>query len=121
MKKIFYFICFYLFLFVNKTYSSLESTLIDKTDSNLIANDIKSVDWLSVLWNLFSWAKDELMSLAMIASIGAFLYIGIKLATARWNPEEFKKAWLHFVYAVIGVFIIFMAWWAVKLVSTLSL
>jgi hypothetical protein len=37
----------------------------------------------------------------MLIALGVFLFIGIRLAVARGNPEEFKKALIHFVYAVV--------------------
>jgi hypothetical protein len=39
---------------------------------------------------------------------------------ARWNPEEFKKALMSFVYAVIGIFIVAVSRAVVKLVSSLN-
>ena len=57
----------------------------------------------------------------MLEWISVFIFIGARLFFARWNPEEFKKAMMHFVYASVGIFITFMAWGLVKLVSTLSI
>jgi hypothetical protein len=39
---------------------------------------------------------------------------------ARGNPEEFKKALIHFVYAVVWIFIVSVAWAVVKLVAWLN-
>jgi hypothetical protein len=65
--------------------------------------------------------KSEFMAIVSIFAIWVFIFIGFKFVMARWNPEEFKKAMSHLIYAVIWVFFIFIAWWLVKLVSTLSL
>jgi uncharacterized membrane protein YczE len=70
---------------------------------------------------VFKFAKDSISGLLMLIAIGVFLYIGIKLATARGNPEEFKKAWMQFIYAVIGIFIVSAAWAIVKLVAGINL
>jgi hypothetical protein len=61
------------------------------------------------------------MTVVGIFVIWVFIFIGFKFVMARWNPEEFKKAWFYLIYAVLWVFFIFMAWWLVSLVSTLSL
>lgn len=84
-------------------------------------SDISRDDGLSMLSKIFRWAKDEIMAMVWILAVWVFIFIWIKIIMARWNPEEFKKSILHFVYAIIWVFFIFMAWWLVKLVSTLSL
>lgn len=84
-------------------------------------SDISRDDGLSMLSKIFRWAKDEIMSMVWILAVWVFIFIWIRIIMARWNPEEFKKSILHFVYAIIWVFFIFMAWWLVKLVSTLSL
>lgn len=84
-------------------------------------SDISRDDGLSMLSKIFRWAKDEIMAMVWILAVWVFIFIWIRIIMARWNPEEFKKSILHFVYAIIWVFFIFMAWWLVKLVSTLSL
>jgi NADH:ubiquinone oxidoreductase subunit 6 (subunit J) len=62
-----------------------------------------------------------LVTLVGIFAVWVFIFIGFKIVMARWNPEEFKKAWVHFIYAIIWIFFIFAAWWLVKLISSLSL
>lgn len=64
--------------------------------------------------------KDSLFALMALIAIAVFLYIWGKLIVARWNPEEFKKALMSFLYAVIGIFIVAFAWAAVKLVAGLN-
>jgi hypothetical protein len=65
--------------------------------------------------------KNSISDLLMVISLGVFLYIGIRLGIARGNPEEFKKALMHFVYAVVGIFFVFVAWALVKLVAGLNI
>lgn len=57
----------------------------------------------------------------MVLAIWVFIFIGIRFASARWNPEEFKKAWMQLVYAILWIFFIFMAWWLVKIVASLRI
>ena len=128
MKKIYYIILFLVFtwnnyVFWNNTDGSIniKDKLINSTDSNFAWWKLNDDNWLLSLWALFAWLKTELMAIVSVVAIAIFIYIGIKMATARWNPEEFKKAWLHFVYAIIWIFVVFMAYWAVTLISNLNL
>ena len=121
MKKIIYFIFFVLLSLNFQTiFSNLQDQLIKSTDWWVV-----KIWWWSttssILSPLFVWFKTETMMIVTFLVVAAFIYIGIKMSTARWNPDEFKKAWLHLVYIIIWVFVIFMAWWAVRLVSNLSL
>ncbi len=128
MKKIYYIILFLVFtwnnyVFWNNTDGSIniKDKLINSTNSNFAWWKLNDDNWLLSLWALFAWLKTELMAIVSVVAIAIFIYIGIKMATARWNPEEFKKAWLHFVYAIIWIFVVFMAYWAVTLISNLNL
>jgi len=79
-----------------------------------------NTDGFHVLDSLITFVKDSIFNLLLLISLGVFLYIWAKLVIARWNPEEFKKAMLSFVYAGVGLFIVGFAWAAVKLVSGLN-
>lgn len=124
MKKILYYISYILSLaFYTNTYSAWDSTikntLLDTTSSPIWWTSWNTTS--SILWPLFVWVKTEFFSLVMVLAIWVFIFIGIKFATAKWNPEEFKKAWLHLVYAIIWIFMIFMAWGLVKIVASLRI
>lgn len=124
MKKILYIITYFVALLSSKISFASDSTIKDKIINDTSWNNIWNVNWTStssILWWLFAWFKTEIFSVIMVISIAVFIFIGIKFATSRWNPEEFKKAWLHMIYAVIWIFFVFMAWWLVKIVSSLSL
>lgn len=122
MKKILFISLSFLFLFVHNVFwegNIIQDALLWQDESNIVQiND--SDDWIDVVTNILSWFKSEIFSLVTILTVAVFIYIGIKFATSKWNPEEFKKAWLQFIYAILWVFFIFMAWWLVKLISTLS-
>ena len=124
MKKIIlYILSIFLVLYTNIVSAvSIKEWLIWNTeDAASNVSDISSNDWVKMLQTLLQWAKNEITSIIWIFSVWIFIFIWIRIIMARWNPDEFKKAILHFVYAIIWVFIVFMAWWLVKLVSTLSL
>ena len=125
MKKVLYIIISLLIFWVSQDSfwalwdPTIKDWLIWATDSN-----VGSVTWSTpsaILWWLFSWFKTEIFSLVMVLAIWVFIFIGIRFASARWNPEEFKKAWMQLVYAILWIFFIFMAWWLVKIVASLRI
>jgi NADH:ubiquinone oxidoreductase subunit 6 (subunit J) len=85
-------------------------------------NTITTPEWWGItLGGLFVWFKGELMAIVEIFAIWVFIFMGFRFVMARWNPEEFKKTWVHFIYSIIWIFFIFAAWWLVRLVSSLNL
>lgn len=73
-----------------------------------------------VTWFLV-WIRDSIDALLPLVAIGVFLFVGIRLGLARWNPEEFKKSWIQFIYAVVGIFVVSAAWAAVKLIQGINI
>jgi hypothetical protein len=104
----------------NTETDNLETKLTTVTNPNWILNSSSGAT-LGGKAGLFAWAKNQIVLVVEVLAVWVFIFIGIRFVMARWNPEEFKKAWLHFVYAIIWVFFIFMAWWAVKLVSSIRI
>jgi len=86
-----------------------------KSNSTDSAVQVTNVDWL------FTFAKDSIFALLWLVVVAVFIFIWARLVVARWNPEEFKKALLQFVYAVVWLFIVSIAYLAVQLVSSLSI
>ncbi len=111
LKKIAYLFFFFLFANFNLVYSF--------KDKVIPTDDLPASPSSVSLSNVFTWASREVFSVIMFIAVWVFVFIGIRMATARWNPEEFKKWWIHFVYAVIGLFLIFASIWIVQLVSNL--
>lgn len=115
------------FSFVNFSYSatrevwdpSIQKSLIQITNDNIIntTND----DWLVVATGIFKWTKDTLTSLIVLVAVWVFLFIWIRLAMARGNPEEFKKAMMQMIYAAVWIFIVSIAWAAVVLVAGITI
>lgn len=91
-----------------------------ETPKWVTTNLLSGENWDKQVDNLSSWVVESIEWLLPLVAIGVFLFVGIKLAIAKWNPEEFKKAWMQFVYAIIGIFAVSFAWVTVKLVSGLS-
>jgi len=89
------------------------------SDDNILPSDSEE-DWLTLLTTIFIWVKDSLTWFLFLIAIWVFLYIWIKIAIARWNPEEFKKAIIHLVYAIVWIFVVGLAWALVTLVAWLN-
>lgn len=87
-------------------------------EGDIIASD---EDKLDLLDRVFKFIKDSIADLTMFIVIAVFLYLGIKLVMAKWNPEELKKVMIHFVYVVIGIFLISAAWALVRLIAGITL
>lgn len=129
MKKIFYICVAFTILFYNNISKALlQATTIDpngKTILNPVDEDLpawlawraRGTDAILVYVNFF---KELLFNVLWIVVVGAFIYVWYKFVTARGNPEEFKKAWTHTIYIVVGIALISAAWWIVSLVSGLD-
>ena len=97
--------------------------------SNDIIPKWESITWVidtSASWGfnlidtIFLFIKDSIFGLLALITIGLFIYIGWKLVKADWNPEEMKKAFLHLVHIIIGLFVVAASFAIVKIVSGLN-
>ena len=119
MKKIFFVIILYLSNIINIFAStSIEDNIIPDTPENTATSD--QPEWKEFLFSIFEYIKDSIFWLLALTAISVFLFIWAKLVIARWNPEEFKKALMQFIYAIVWLAIVALSWAAVKLVSSLN-
>lgn len=77
-------------------------------------------DGLSPLTQVMVYFKDFLFYILWTIAVWVFLYFWFKIITAKWNEEEFKKSLMWFLYAIVWLAIIPLAWGAVKIISTLK-
>ena len=101
----------------------MQQIFADNVPDGLIPTDNKIAGLNTstpVVW-VVEYVRSSIFWLLPLIAIAVFLYVGFKLIVARWNPEEFKKAWKTFIYAVIGIFVVSFAWVAVKLVSGIDI
>ena len=70
--------------------------------------------------SVFTFVTESLSTLLFVIAVGMFLFIGFRLVSARWNPEEFSKAMKSFVYAVVWLFVVAAAWAIVRIVAGFS-
>ncbi len=118
-KKILYFVTmsfsYFNYLIVGAT--DTQKDMIPWNNNGVVDNKLEGTTKDQWIDNISSWIVDSIDSLLPIAAVGVFLFVGIRIALAKWNPEEFKKAWMQFVYAVVWIFVISFSWAAVKLVT----
>jgi len=116
IKKVFYFLVF--LSSINTSFATFSKDDIIPTQNPTIINSTE--DGLWAMDSLLLWVKDSIFALMALIAIAVFLFVWGKLVLARWNAEEFKKALMHFLYTVIGIFIVAFSWAAVKLVAGLN-
>ncbi|MBW7954566.1 hypothetical protein H3C61_02010 [Candidatus Gracilibacteria bacterium] len=114
MNKIFLFLISFFYTFLAS--ASLKDSMMP--NSNTIG---VSSNGTGVINEVLISFKDLLFYFLGFIAIGVFLYFGFKLITSRGNEEEFKKTLMGFVYAVIGLAIIPLAYGAVKLIASLKI
>jgi hypothetical protein len=98
----------------------IQSNIIPDTTNNVV-NFTWADEWFGILDTILLYIKDSIFNLLALFAIGVFLYTGFLLVTARWNQEQFKKAMTSFLYAVIGLVIVSLAWAAVRIIAWLTL
>lgn len=107
------YIAIILSFFVWKTVFALsKDEIIPKSSSDVMVD--ASLTWV------FTYARDSIFALLALIAIWVFLFIGAKLVIARGNPEEFKKALNMFIYAIVGLFVVSVAYAAVRMVAWLN-
>jgi len=117
MKKIKYIFLFFFFS-ISHLFAGIEDDMIPDDPDTIIINYDK--EWEPLLVSIFEYIKESLFWILSLIAIWAFIYVWIKLIMAKWSPEEFKKALMHFIYIVIGLAIIAISWVVVRLVSGLN-
>lgn len=105
---------FYFFLEVNAT--DIKSWIINSIDDNLpTGKDVTNLP------SFFKFLKNIIYSLVWIIAIFMIVWIWVRISTARWNPDEFKKAWMHLLYLILWIFLVFSAVWLVEIVAKLNI
>lgn len=97
------------------------------------SNDAKIKNWIissvsdlnvtnkTEVWDAFSFVKNQIYMVVWIIAVIMVVWIGVRMATSRGNPDEFKKSWLHLVYLILWLFLVFAAWWIVNIVANLGI
>lgn len=103
------------FTFWTSWNSQLKKAMTENLEEKSVVSSGGNISWT------LKWARNLVLWLVMIITVWALVYTGIKLATSRWNPDEFKKTWMHFIYIIIWIFIIFASWWIVNLITKINI
>ncbi len=126
LKKLFLIYVFFSNIFIIYITSAATRTVWDSYVKDALLwitkNDVIATkgSGLSMLDSILKWVKDSLTWLLAMIAIWAFLFIWVRLALARWNADAFKKAINQLVYAIVWIFLVAIAWAAVKLVAWLN-
>lgn len=118
-----FYICFT--SFAETTDKEIINKIIPKHTSLLwwAVMDWQGVDewwWETHVNVIVKYVKDALFSLFFIVAVWVFIFLGVKLMAARGNPEEFKKALMWFVYAVVWIVLVPLSYALVKFISTIE-
>ena len=116
VKNIFLLFIWYI---LNSKYTfwwSIQDDIIPTQDTAIYDNEFD--EWYTTF--ILTYIRDSIFELLMLITIWVFIFIWARLVMARWNPEEFKKALMQFIYAIVWLAIVAIAWAAVKIVSSLD-
>ncbi len=97
---------------------ALNGNEIDPNGASIINNPGA---WLTTIETFIIFIRNFLFNVLWVVAVGAFIYVGYLFVTARWKPDEFKKAWIHVIYIVVGILLVSAAWWIVSLVAWIDL
>ncbi len=102
------------------TNTNIQNDMLPNT--NTIMGNSADIKWSGTnsLFPVLTELKTIIFSLLALIAVAVFIYLWFKLVSAQWKPDEFKKAMMGFVYAVIWLAIIPLAWALVKLISSLQ-
>ena len=117
MKKILLSIIWF-FIFIQISFSgSLQDQIIPTENTAIVDNEVSLGGW-----NIFllDYVKESIFWLLALIAIWVFIFIWARLVMAKWNPEEFKKAIMQLIYAIVWLAIVAISWAAVKLISSLN-
>ena len=117
MKKIIFSVIWF-FISIQISFSwSLQDQIIPTENTAIINNEVSLGGW-----NIFliDYVKESIFWLLAFIAIWVFIFIWARIVMAKWNPEEFKKAIMQFIYAIVGLAIVAISWAAVKLISSLN-
>ena len=107
---------------INRNSNWESSSKIKSWIINSISSEVpETVKPNTSLWRFFALIRKNILNIVLIISVVMLVRIGIRMASARWNPDEFKKAWLHFVYLILWIFLVFASWWIVNIVTKLNI
>ena len=104
---------------IQQTLGFGKNDIIPQGESIVSTSSLPGGTWF--LDGIADYIKDTIFGILVIIVIGMFLYIGFKLIIARWQAEEFSKAMKSLVYVVVWLFVISIAWTAVRLISSITL
>lgn len=124
-KSLFTLIALYQSLFIVSANDDIRSAIIPEIKgqdrTSIATKDWLSADWTQLLDRVFAFITDSIFGLLALISVGMFLYIGFKLVSAQWNPEELKKTFVTLVYVIVWLAIVSVSWLVINILTWISL
>ncbi len=118
---IFAYLSFVPTLFAELSGDEIKNQMIPSTANDVLSAWTASESWQGYLDAILAFVRDSIFALMALVAVGMFLFIGARLALARWNAEEFKKAMMSFVYAAVGLFVVALSYALVRFISGVSI
>lgn len=117
MKNINIFIvfCSIFLLEINKLFAAdikANDIIPTTTDQNLIQDT-------SGILSVFSSAKTIIFTVVSVVAVAMFLYTWFQVIMSFWKPDEFKKAFKTFLYTIIWLVIVALAYALVSMFSAI--
>ena len=119
MKKYIIVFLWLLSLLPLQMHGSVQGNMIPNPENVKSFIDTQWTSWWDQLNSVLLYVTNVIFWILWVLAVWIFIYLWFRLISAQWNQEEFKKALLGFVYAVIWLTVIPLAWAAVKLVTGL--
>lgn len=119
MKKIIYFILIQLFALTNAFAVTKWQIDPEKSWADSIITLKSNTDAFEIMDKIFDKFRYYIFAFIALILIGEFIYIWYLFITSEWDEAQYKKAWKTFIYTIIWIIIIILAWAAVKLVTTI--
>ncbi len=123
MKKIIYTLFYFLF-FSNFVFAddSIKTKLLNWVSKNgTVITNVANTNWKKSINSLFVYWKETIFWVLALIVIWVFLYLWFKIIMARWKPEEFKKAFIMLIYAIIWLLIVSLSWVLVTFITSLKI
>ncbi len=105
----------------------VEERMANPAHAEMQLSDVNKL-WVSegetgtgILSKIIQFARESIFNLLWVIVVWVLLYIWFRLVIWRWTPDIFKKAMMWFVYLIIWVVLIFVAWAMIKIILWVSI
>lgn len=110
----------FLYLWIYDTVMGFwKDDIIPRGESIVPAGALPSGTWF--LDGIAEYVKDSIFGILVLIVVGMFIYIWFKMIISRGKPEAFGEAMKSLTYVIVGMFVVSIAWLAVRLISGINI